>query len=85
MSTLSQLPIDVKIEVVNWILDDIRNLRYEDRQKLKLIELINTHIQCNPESALLKSLLKVDNLQDLLNGYIKDAQDIVQDEAMRDD
>lgn len=85
MSMLSQLPIDVKIEVADFILDDISNLRYDNGQKLKLIQLIDQCIAQDTASSLLKCLLDADSLENLLNTYIRDAEDFLQDEAMRDD
>lgn len=83
MGILSKQHSDVKLEVADLFLQEISDLNLDDREKLKLIQILDQDIDSNSE--LIKHLLNVDNLQEIFQTFINESEDFLQDEAMRDD
>lgn len=83
MAILSKQSNDVKLEVADLFLQEISDLMLDDREKLKLIQILDKDIDSNSE--LIKHLLNVDNLQEIFQTFIRESEDFLQDEAMRDD
>lgn len=83
MAKLSQQSNDIKLEVADLFLAEISGLRLSNKEKLKLIEILDESIANN--SQLVKHLLNVDNLEEIFDSFVAESNDYLQDEVMRND